>query len=156
MNVAMRLNVLGLVLAFGLLAQQANHPDFSGTWRLDPQLTRFGGVPQPKNLVLQIEHREPEIQILMVTTTDKGETRDTLKLTTDGKQYARTGQGQPCMASARWHWWEGRRLVVEDNCQPVARSRRITMGSQGKFLTTILTAKDASGEKKAYEFFVRQ
>lgn len=156
MSAALRLFVMVFVLAFGLFAQKSNKPDFSGTWQLDLQRTRFGEVPQPKHLVLQIEHREPEIQILMTTTTDDGDTRETLKLTTDGKQYAHTVQGRACMASAQWYWWQGRRLVVEVNCAGNSRSRRFTLGPMGGILTTILTVNDRSGEKKAYEFFFKK
>lgn len=156
MNVALRLTGLALVLVFGLLAQKADKPDLSGTWQLDLKLTRFGELPQPKNLVLQIEHREPEIQILTVTTTRTGDTRETLKLTTDGARHEHSVQGQPCTATAQWHWWEGRRLVVEVKCQEVSHQRRYTLGTGGKILTTVLTMTDKSGEKKAYEFFFKQ
>ncbi len=156
MKVALRLCVLVAVFAVGLLAQKSAKPDFSGTWQLDVQRTRFGEVPQPKSLVLQIEHHEPEIQILMTTTNKDGDTRETLKLTTDGKQLAHAVHGQPCMASAQWHWWQGQRLVLDVKCQSVSRARRLTLGSKGNILTAVLTVKDSTGEKKAYEFFARR
>jgi hypothetical protein len=156
MSVALRLLAIMVVLPLGLFAQVANKPDFSGTWQLDQLRSRFGDIPQPKSLVIQIEHREPLIRILTVTTTDKGEARETLELTTDGKQHARIAPGPPCVATARWDRWTGTRLVVEVNCAGNSRSRRFTLGAKGRILSTVLTILDRSGEKKAYEFFFRQ
>jgi hypothetical protein len=153
MNIAIRMGVMIVLIALNLLAQDPDKPGYSGTWQLDIQRTRFGQVPQPKNLVLQIEHKEPKIQILMTVTANNKGAPETLKLTTDGKEYAHTLQGQACMASARWYWWEGKRLVVEVNCPRVSWERRLTLDSKGKILTSVLTLKDNSGEKKAYEFF---
>jgi hypothetical protein len=156
MRVALRLWTMAVVLALALFAQKSNKPDFSGTWQLDVQRTRFGEVPQPKSLVIQIEHHEPQIRILTVTTTEKGEARETLDLITDGKEHAQTTQGQPCVASARWDQWTGTHMVIEESCAGNLVSRRFTLGTKGRILTTILTVKDRSREQKAYEFFFRQ
>jgi len=55
---------------------------------LDLDRSRFGQIPAAKGLVIQIEHHEPKIRIVSITTTEKGETRDVLELTTDSKLYA--------------------------------------------------------------------
>ncbi len=156
MGIALRLGATALVFALGLFAQKPNKPDFSGTWQLDLLRTRFGNLPQPKKLVLQIEHREPLLRILTITTTAQGETRETLELTTDGVQHTQAVHGQPCTATARWDQWTGSRLVVEVNGTGTFLSRRFNVGTKGKILTTVLTVKDRSGEKKANEFFFKQ
>lgn len=156
MNVALRLWVMLVVLALGIFAQESEKPDYSGTWQLDLDRTRFGEISQPKSLVIQIEHREPQLRIQMVTATGKGEVRETLELTTDGEQHAQTGRERPCTATARWDQWSGARLVVEDDCSGNPRSQRFTLISKGKILTTLLTVMDGSVEKKAYEFFLKQ
>jgi hypothetical protein len=156
MSVAPRLWAILAVMALGLSAQKSNKPDFSGTWQLDLQRSRLGNVPPPKSLTIQIEHNEPQIRIFTVTTNETGETNETLELTTDGKQHAYTLQGQTCAASARWHWWRGQRLVVEVNCPGNSRSRRFTLGAEGRMLTTVLTIRDRSVENKAYEFFFKR
>lgn len=145
-----------VVTALGLCAEQPSKPDFSGTWQMDLQRTRLGKIPPPKSLVIQIEHHEPQIRILTITTTETGETRETLELSTDGKQHNCSVNEQTCTASARWHWWRGQRLVVEVDCPGVSRSRRLTLGAKGRMLTTVLTVRDGSGENKAYEFFTKQ
>lgn len=156
MGGATRLLLLVGMLVCCLSAQEADKPDFSGTWQLDLLRTRFGDLPKPKSLTLEIEHRDPKIRIAAVSEDKGGETRETMDLTTDGAQYAHTAGGRSCTASARWHWWEGRRLSVDVQCGGVSRSRRFTMGAKGKILTTVLTVQDGSGEKKAYEFFIKR
>ncbi len=156
MSRALRLCAIVVISACVLFAQKSNKPDFSGTWQLDLQRTRFGNVPPPKNMVIQFEHHEPRVRIVVVTTTEKGEQREILELTTDGTQHACVEQGQPCSASASWDQWTGTRLVVEVKRADNTRSRRFTLGKLRKILTTVFTVTDSSGEKKAYEFFYRQ
>jgi hypothetical protein len=156
MSAALRLLAIMVVLPLGLFAQASNRPDFSGTWNLDLPRSRFGDIPEPKSLVIQIAHREPQIRILAVTTTDKGEERETLELTTDGKQHALVAPGPPCVATARWDQLSRARLIVEVNCADNSRSRHFILGAKGKILTTVRRITDRSGEKKVYEFFYRQ
>jgi hypothetical protein len=156
MVVALRLWTMMIVLAMALSAQASKKPDFSGTWELDLQRTRFGKVPQPKSLLIQIEHHEPEIRVVTVTTTDKAESSKTLDLTTDGKPHSRVVEGQLCAATAHWDQWTGTRLVAEEKCTGSSVSRHFTLGGKGKILTTVLTLSDGSGQRKAYEFFFRK
>jgi hypothetical protein len=155
MNTALQGCALGVVLVWGLIAQTPGKPDFSGTWQLDLERTRFGQVPQPKHLVIQFEHHEPQLRMITVATTAAGERRETLELTTDGKPQPFTLHGQPCTAAARWDQWSGARLVIEEICAGTTVNRRFMVGTKGKILTTVLTVKDNVGEKKAYEFFSR-
>ncbi len=155
MTIALRLCVLFSVFVPHVVAQTPK-PDFSGTWQLDVQRTRFGEIPPPKSLLIQIEHHDPQIRIVTITTTDDGETRETLVLTTDGQPHNYTLQDQPCSATARWDAWRGERLIAEVKRPGSLLSRRFSLGAKGKILTTVLTIKDNSGEKKAYEFFFKQ
>ena len=56
MSTTLRLCAIVVFLASGLFAQKSNKPDFSGTWQLDLQRTRFGDVPQPKSMVILFEN----------------------------------------------------------------------------------------------------
>ncbi len=153
MSTALEVVPLAAFFAWSLYAQNPTKPDLTGTWHLDAQRTRFGHLPRTKDLVLRIEHHEPKIRI---STGKNGDVHETLDLTTDGKEYPLTLEGKACTAKAQWFAWQGQRLVVETNCQSVSRGRRLTLGSKGTILTTVLTVKDGSGEKQAYEFFSRE
>jgi hypothetical protein len=153
MRISLILATVSLV-SVAMSAQTTEKPDLTGKWQLDAERTRFGKLPQPKDLVIQIEHQEPQIRL--ITLMNNGAVRETLELTTDGKQYPHPVQGKECMASAAWDEWTGTRLRVEVNCPGSSSTRRFAAGTKGKILTTVLTVKDRSGEKKAYEFFFRE
>ena len=87
---------------------------------------------------------------------DVRQTRETLELTTDRKEHAQTMYGQPCTASAYWDQWSGTRLIVEVKRPGKFESRRFTLGTKGKIVTTALTMKGSAGQRQAYEFFLRQ
>jgi hypothetical protein len=107
-------------------------------------------------LLLEIEHHEPMLRVVMITTTSTGETRNTLDLTTDGKPVPESLNGRSCTASAAWGPWRQTRLVIEVHCPDGVSTRRLTLGAKGRILTTVLTVTNQSGEKKAYEFFRKQ
>ena len=130
-------------------------PNYSGTWKLDPLRSRSEAVKQPKELVLRIQHQEPDLRLEIVRDTDGGQQTDALQLKTDGNP-VQTGDAT---ASASWDQWNPDRLVLSIERRtptgPVTMSRELRLGEKGKTLTTILTAKEGSGEKKAYEFYVK-
>ena len=74
--------VLALIAAPVAICQEK--PDFTGTWALDVQMTRFNGVEPPKALILKINHREPQIAIATETETKAGPITELLQLATDG------------------------------------------------------------------------
>jgi hypothetical protein len=133
-----------------------NKPNYSGTWKLDPLRSRSEAVKQPKELVLKIQHHEPDLRLEIVRETDRGEQTDVLQLKTDGNPV----QAGDSTASAHWDQWNPDRLVLSIERRtptgPITLSREIRLGEKGKTLTTILTAKEGSGEKKAYEFYVKE
>jgi hypothetical protein len=145
-------------LSLGALAQ--TKPDFSGTWKLDLLRSRFGQIPEPKETVLKIEQQDPKLVITITNRGEGGETTETLDLTTDNAVHQETIGGQPATATAQWDQWTGKRLVwkvTQDTPDgPVVTTRRVKLGEKGKILTTVLSIKDKSGERKAYEFYVKQ
>jgi hypothetical protein len=150
--------VVALITAPVAVGQEK--PDFSGTWSLDLQMTRFNGVEPPKALVLTIDHREPQISITSETETKAGMKTDSFQLATDGTPGDCRVSGQPAVTSARWDQWTGERLVwtvTRDTAQgPVEISRLARLGDKGKILTTVVTVKTSAGEQKYYEFYVKK
>lgn len=151
--------MLLLALIATPLAVGQEKPNFSGKWSLDLQMTRFNGIEPPSALVLQIDHREPQITILSETKTKARVKTDSFHVSTDNAPGQCQVDGQPAMASARWDQWTGDRLVwtlKQDTPQgPAEVSRRATLGDKGKILTTVVTIKTSAGEQKYWEFFVR-
>lgn len=150
---------MAAALATGALAQKKK-PDFSGTWKLDLLRSRLDNIPDLKGSVIKIEHHEPKIHIEITTVTGQGETSEAFDLATDGVEGKQTIGGQPCAASVQWDVWSGSRLVLTVKCGPpegmVVTTRRMTLGDKGRMLTTVLTVKDKTGEKKGYGFYIKQ
>jgi hypothetical protein len=148
---------VGLLAAVLAVAQDTPaRPDFSGEWRLDLMRTRFNEVTPPKSVIWTIDHEEPKLTITITRETDSGRFTDTLHLVTDGSEQQATVAGQPATVSATW---DDPYLIVRTVRQTASGSsemvRRFKLGDKGKILTNVLTVKDTSGEKKAYEFYMK-
>jgi hypothetical protein len=149
-------SVFGLILLSSTLAWAQAKPNFSGTWKLDPLRSRSEAVKQPKDLVLKLQHEEPSVRLEIVRDAEKGEPAEVFELKTDGNPI----QTERATASVAWDPWKGDHLILHiERRTPtgaVTMIREIRLGDKGKMLTTILTAKDGTGEKKAYEFYVKE
>ena len=148
--------LLAALLAVGALAQ--SKPNFTGTWVLDPMLSRFGKDQEPKKGTLTIAHQEPKIRIDVDSVSNSGsDSKYTLELTTDGTENTTTIAGQSCVSTVNWGTRTGERLIWVMKCDgpkgPVTSTRQMKLGSNGKILTTVLTVKDSKGTQKANEFY---
>jgi hypothetical protein len=146
-----------LILLVPTLMCAQERPNYSGTWKLDPLRSRSEAVKQPKEMVLKIQHSEPNLRIEILRDTNKGAKTEILELKTDGNAV----QVEDATVSAAWDEWKPQHLLLtierRTSTGPVSMIREIRMGDKGNVLTTILTAKDGpSGEKKAYEFYVKE
>ncbi len=150
----------GSSLLFLSLTFAQTKPDLSGTWKLDPLRTRFNELPEAKSLTLKIEHQEPKIRIAINNNGDGDAASSTLYLTTGAAEQKVMLAGQPATATALWDKWTGDKLAIEIKRKtPEGESvitRQLKVSPDGKMMTTILTVKDKTGEKKAYEFFFKE
>ena len=149
------------LVSVGTLAQDKSKPNFTGTWVLDPLRSRFIKGAEPTSGTLTIDHQSPRIRLEVASVGASGtENNYVLDLTTDGVETTAEINGANCTATATWGSWTGKRLLVVTKCGgpdgSVTASRRLTLGSRGKLLTTVLTISDKSGTKKANEFYMRK
>lgn len=101
-RIRIRLGVLFLVLVFfGIVVPAEAGPEFSGMWRQDNERS------QPKRsgeVVLRIEHHDPEVTVETTIAHGSGTTRHALqKYTTNGKASISTGaDGDEFQTSVIW------------------------------------------------------
>jgi hypothetical protein len=57
------------IAAAASMAIAADKPDFSGTWKMDPDKSTFGPLPPPTSITSKIDHKDPDIT---VATTQVG------------------------------------------------------------------------------------
>jgi len=155
----MKVHVVLLATLFVSVGMRASEkPNLSGNWKLDTQRSRFDSIAAPKSGLLKIEHQEPKIHMSVNMAGKKGDRVETLDLVTDGTEQKVTVAGQPATATA--YWEDDVHLVVEvDRDLPGGKeveTRRMHIGDKGKMLTTVLTVKDADGQKSAYGFYVKE
>jgi hypothetical protein len=90
-------------------ATAADHPDFSGTWTLNPAKSNFGFAPIPKKLEYRIVHKDPDLKFTIVMSTLSGEAPHEIVCSTDGKQSIAHNAAGEMRTMARW---EGDVLII--------------------------------------------
>jgi hypothetical protein len=124
--------LLGAVALFG-----ADHPNFSGSWKLNIAKSEMGseGVTA---LVVDVKHKDPVLTYTARGTAGGQDFEQTETFTTDGKP-SRDSQG----ANLTSHW-EGATLVAEGTGDDgtVLYKLRLTLSEDGKTITRVFTQKD--------------
>jgi hypothetical protein len=124
--------LLGAVALFG-----ADHPNFTGTWKLNVNKSEMGsnGVTA---LVVDVNHKDPVFTYTARGSAGGQDFEQTETLTTDGKP-SRDSQG----ANVTCHW-EGASLVGEGKGDDgtVLYKLRLTLSDDGKSITRVFTQGD--------------
>jgi hypothetical protein len=159
MKSALAIGILAVVS--GAVLAAAAKSNFTGTWQLDPQMSRFDkDLPAPKSMRMTIEHHEPKLHVEIKSETKQGPQDMVFDLTTDGTEAKVTNSEGTYTASAEWGDVDGIRLVLTIRQQSakgtVETSRVMKLGSEGRILTTVLTVESQGHEQDAYEFFTRK
>lgn len=93
---------VSLCLGFASAGIGAVLPDFSGEWRLRPDLSDFAKQAAPKFKVVEIDHRDPTL-ILRVTEEDsRGRVHGTMFHSTDNVERINDVLGNAMKAKTRW------------------------------------------------------
>jgi hypothetical protein len=136
--------------------------DFSGTWQLNPEMSRFDKeLPAPKSMTLTIEQHEPKLHVEIRSETKQGSQDLVFDLTIDGPEVKETISGVTYTADAYWADTDGTRLGLDITQQSpngaVLTNRIMKLGSDGKMVTTVLTVQSQGHrDQVAYEFFGRK
>ena len=106
-----------------------------------------------------IEHRGSNLRIDLATVTATGPQNYSFELAMDGVEVPKPIDGKTYTALARWGDIDGTRLVLtikqETPSGSMETSRVMRLGDKGRILTTVLTIKDSSGQRKANEFYTK-
>jgi hypothetical protein len=139
------MSTLFVIAAAAGMAIAADKPDFSGTWKMDPDKSVFGPLPPPTSITTKISHKDPD---LTVATTQVGPDQEsTFKYSTDGKETTNSMQGNEVKSKAVW---EGKTLVVSSNLDAGGAQIKLTakysLSDDGKTLTNALTINSPGGD----------
>jgi hypothetical protein len=121
------------------VAAAADHPNFSGTWRLDTEKSQFGkGYRVPTRQIDTIVHHDPELEVTQDEeyATIPKELHGTMKYTTDGKVCTNVILGYTFTSTVKW---DGSELVVDSKSDyedtPIRLLDHWSLSADGKVLT---------------------
>lgn len=95
-----KLCLLMSVLVGTLCAQS---PNLSGVWKADISKSKFGGPQPPANYLVIINQQAPKLTETTGTWTERGEQRQKVTFTTDGKPTVTAFRGIPTRATSIWN-----------------------------------------------------
>lgn len=145
----MRIGVF-MIIAFAVTAQ--TQPNFSGLWRLNLEKSTFRGQA-PKELLVQIDHRDPNLtQTMLSVAADGKERQQTFTYETNGRESQTklaVGEGQ-----SRAHW-NGSELVIDSVLTTPNRtfhfSDHWSLSSDGQTLQMAHRDDDLAGQIAVFE-----
>jgi len=137
------LMIAAIVCVCASIASAQTKPDFSGTWKMNREKSKFA-VGGPDSLLIKIDHKEPAFVENWTVSTPDGERSFQAKYTTDGKETEQEVMGRTAMTSAKW---EGDALVIEFKSEGGFFKRKITLSADGKTITKMVTQSPKDGEQ---------
>ena len=124
--------VLSLLAPATALAQ---HPNFSGNWRLNIETSDFGGGKPPKSMTVKISHRDPALIVVSHTIGSQGDQAGEYRWWTDGYPSKNTIRN---IEYGNAVTWEGASLVAVSKATtpqgPVEMTDRWNLADGGKQL----------------------
>jgi hypothetical protein len=149
--------MLLMIAAATLVAMAADKPNFSGTWKMDPDKSVFGPVPPTASLVLAIDHKEPAISVHQTSSGPEGDRDLTSKYSTDGKETTNDFMGTPVKSKVRW---DGNTLLIDSSLDAggmeVKLSSKWTMAADGKTFTDVVNISSPQGDLEITYMLVKQ
>ena len=129
------LMIAAIVCVCASIASAQTKPDFSGTWKMNREKSKFerGG---PDAILIKIDHKEPTFVEEWSMSTPNGDRSFQAKYTTDGKETEQEVMGRAAKTSAKW---EGDALVIEFKEGGGFFKRKITLSADGKTITKAVT-----------------
>ena len=137
------LMIAAIVCVCASIASAQTKPDFSGTWKMNREKSKFAGGG-PDSLLIKIDHKEPTFVEDWSMSTPNGERSFQAKYTTDGKETEQEVLGRTAKTSAKW---EGDALVIEFKSEGGFFKRKITLSADGKTITKMVTQSPRDGEQ---------
>ena len=137
------LMIAAIVCIYASIAEAQTKPDFSGSWKMNREKSKFAGGG-PDNILIKIDHKEPAFVEDWSMSTSNGERSFQAKYTTDGKETEQEVMGRTAKTSAKW---EGDALVIEWTSEGEFFKRKITLSADGKTITKMVKQSPRDGEQ---------
>jgi hypothetical protein len=150
--------VVPALLSAALGVCSGQNANFSGTWHLDVEKSRWGSKPKPFSVVLVIDHKDPAFHYRGTVTESTQNTRDfTFDGAIDGKEYPMASAAGPGVAVLRRV--DANIIETDFRNQDGTRTEntRTSLSRDGKTLTrTIREKTPEAGTKTWVEIYERR
>jgi len=146
------LMIAAIVCIYASIAEAQTKPDFSGSWKMNREKSKFAGGG-PDNILIKIDHKEPAFVEDWSMTTPNGERSFQAKYTTDGKVTEQEVMGRTAKTSAKW---EGDTLMIEWHSEGNFFKRKITLSADGKTMTKVVSHDDGGEQREDTVVFEKQ
>jgi len=137
------LMLAAIVCLCASIAGAQTKPNFSGTWKMNPQKSKFEGGEGPSSIVIKIDQKDPGISESVTVGGSNGDETVEGKYTTDGKESEVQLGPNTAKATARW---EGDALVIEWKGEGLSFRRKHTLSADGKTMTMAVHRPGKDGE----------
>jgi hypothetical protein len=123
----------------------AEHPNFSGEYKMNAAKSDFGQLPPPTSFVRKIVQSDPSVTIVEEQTAGGANSTTSRKLTTDGKATPEQLNGMTAACSAIW---EGSDLVATTAIDNVGLkfTDKMSLSADRKLLTSKVHIATPQGE----------
>jgi hypothetical protein len=140
--------LLPMLFSAGALFAQ-NHPNFTGTWKLNVAKSQTGSAGITE-LVVEVDHKDPVFKYVVRGIAGGQRFEESETFTTDGKA-SRDSHRVNVEAS-----WDGADLVAVGTAddRSMVYLARLTLSSDGKTITRVFTQKD--DPERRHEIYEKQ
>jgi hypothetical protein len=149
MNRRSVLAVFALAGLTAMLANAADKPNFSGSWKMNPAKSDFGPIPPPEKLERTIKHEDPKMTVNTLNVGPQGEIKSESIYTTDGKDSVNKNGGMEVKSVAAW---DGDKLTIkykrEVQGMEISFVETWTLAADGKILTVVNDLSTPQGDFK--------
>ena len=148
-NITGKSIVLTFVLAFGAASLLgAGAVNTSGTWKLNLQKSDYGKHPKPKDITVEVEHKEPSLKYTVTGTDGEGKSLNIqFSGAIDGKDYPITGApNNVAKVSAKRVNDTTTESVGKSADGKVLENVTVTISRDGKTLTRVAKVNGPDGE----------
>jgi hypothetical protein len=135
--------IAAIVCLCALTASAQTKPDFSGSWKMNKEKSKFSGNGGPDALLIKIDHKEPALTEEWSMSTQDGDRSFQAKYAIGGQETEQEVMGRTAKTSAKW---EGDTLVIEFKTADSSFKRKITLSADGKTITKVVTHNPPGGD----------
>jgi len=153
MKTGPRMAILVIYCFCASIAGAQNKPNFSGTWKMNLEKSKWESLNNIRSIIVKIEHKEPHFSESVSVITGNAESTVEGTYTTDGKESDVQSESGAFKATAKW---EGDALIVEWEKVGFHVRRKYTLSADGKTFTSTTRRHTTNGEVEETSVFEMQ